>query len=88
MLLILHNGGVILFLCHAKLIFVLILFLFLFFIWNICSNSYHLIVVAHGQLRDGSSHQGTVTSMEPNEGTFVLHSEKTKVICFPGNLIL
>lgn len=30
------------------------------------------------QLRDGSSHQGTVTSMEPNEGTFVLHSEKTK----------
>ncbi|PQQ13835.1 signal recognition particle receptor subunit beta [Prunus yedoensis var. nudiflora] len=30
------------------------------------------------QLRDGSSHQGTVTSMEPNEGTFVLHSEKSK----------
>ncbi|KAH7510698.1 uncharacterized protein LOC107428701 [Ziziphus jujuba] len=30
------------------------------------------------QLRDGSSHQGTVTSMEPNEGTFVLHSEETK----------
>lgn len=30
------------------------------------------------QLRDGSSHQGTVTSMEPNEGTFVLHSESTK----------
>uniref|UniRef100_A0A5B7C6T5 Signal recognition particle receptor subunit beta n=1 Tax=Davidia involucrata TaxID=16924 RepID=A0A5B7C6T5_DAVIN len=30
------------------------------------------------QLRDGSSHQGTVTSMEPNEGTFVLHSEMTK----------
>ncbi|KAF3431237.1 hypothetical protein FNV43_RR25967 [Rhamnella rubrinervis] len=30
------------------------------------------------QLRDGSSHQGTVTSMEPNEGTFVLHSEQTK----------
>ncbi|CDY11331.1 BnaA03g01670D [Brassica napus] len=30
------------------------------------------------QLRDGSSHQGTVTSMEPNEGTFVLHSENTK----------
>ncbi|PON44851.1 Small GTP-binding domain containing protein [Parasponia andersonii] len=30
------------------------------------------------QLRDGSSHQGTVTSMEPNEGTFVLHSEKAK----------
>lgn len=32
------------------------------------------------QLRDGSSHQGTVTSMEPNEGTFVLHSEIAKVI--------
>ncbi|KAH0988006.1 hypothetical protein GBA52_015183 [Prunus armeniaca] len=30
------------------------------------------------QLRDGSSHHGTVTSMEPNEGTFVLHSEKSK----------
>lgn len=30
------------------------------------------------QLRDGSSHQGTVTSMEPNEGTFLLHSEMTK----------
>ncbi|XP_047322690.1 signal recognition particle receptor subunit beta-like [Impatiens glandulifera] len=30
------------------------------------------------QLRDGSSHKGTVTSMEPNEGTFVLHSETQK----------
>ncbi|KAK2966532.1 hypothetical protein RJ640_019061 [Escallonia rubra] len=30
------------------------------------------------QLRDGSSHQGTVTSMEPNESTFVLHSETSK----------
>ncbi|THG07082.1 hypothetical protein TEA_023735 [Camellia sinensis var. sinensis] len=30
------------------------------------------------QLRDGSSHQGTVISMEPNEGTFVLHSEMSK----------
>lgn len=30
------------------------------------------------QLRDGSSHQGTVTSMDPNEGTFVLHSETSK----------
>ncbi|KAG7584322.1 Signal recognition particle receptor beta subunit [Arabidopsis suecica] len=29
------------------------------------------------QLRDGSSHQGAVTSMEPNEGTFVLHNENT-----------
>ncbi|CAJ2647521.1 unnamed protein product [Trifolium pratense] len=30
------------------------------------------------QLRDGSTHQGTVTSMEPNEDTFILHSETTK----------
>ncbi|KAG6396495.1 hypothetical protein SASPL_142646 [Salvia splendens] len=30
------------------------------------------------QLRDGSSHQGIVTSMEPNEDTFVLHSETAK----------
>ncbi|KAG1354920.1 signal recognition particle receptor subunit beta [Cocos nucifera] len=30
------------------------------------------------QLRDGSPHQGTVTSMEPNEGTFMLHSEMEK----------
>ncbi|CAL1357114.1 unnamed protein product [Linum trigynum] len=30
------------------------------------------------QLRDGSSHQGTVTSMEPNEGTCILHSEASK----------
>ncbi|KAK9277024.1 hypothetical protein L1049_006563 [Liquidambar formosana] len=30
------------------------------------------------QLQDGSSHQGTVTSMDPNEGCFVLHSETSK----------
>ncbi|XP_045819198.1 signal recognition particle receptor subunit beta-like [Trifolium pratense] len=30
------------------------------------------------QLRDGSTHQGTVTSMEPNEDTFILNGEKTK----------
>ncbi|CAH8292700.1 unnamed protein product [Eruca vesicaria subsp. sativa] len=30
------------------------------------------------QLRDGSSHQGTVTSMEPNEGTFIFHTENSK----------
>ncbi|CAK8537057.1 unnamed protein product [Lathyrus sativus] len=30
------------------------------------------------QLRDGSTHQGTVTSMEPNEDTFILHGEATK----------
>lgn len=32
------------------------------------------------QLQDGSSHQGTVISMEPNEGTFVLHSELNKKV--------
>uniref|UniRef100_A0A0D9X9Y6 Signal recognition particle receptor subunit beta n=1 Tax=Leersia perrieri TaxID=77586 RepID=A0A0D9X9Y6_9ORYZ len=45
------------------------------------------------QLRDGSSHQGTVTSMEQNNDTFVLHSElerrgKTKpvhVVDVPGH---
>lgn len=31
------------------------------------------------QLRDGSTHEGTVTSMEPNEDTFILHNEKTRV---------
>jgi signal recognition particle receptor subunit beta len=30
------------------------------------------------QLRDGSTHQGTVTSMEPNADTFVLFSERSK----------
>ncbi|KAK9932217.1 hypothetical protein M0R45_019463 [Rubus argutus] len=33
---------------------------------------------ARRPLRDGSSRQGTVTSMEPNEGTFVLQYEKSK----------
>ena len=40
------------------------------------------------QLRDGSAHQGTVTSMEPNEGSFVLHSETTKVNWFPFGIAL
>ncbi|KAM0974056.1 hypothetical protein ACFX2I_017161 [Malus domestica] len=35
-------------------------------------------IVLFYQLRDGSSHQGTVTSMEPNDGYFVLHSENSK----------
>ncbi|GJN03428.1 hypothetical protein PR202_ga20873 [Eleusine coracana subsp. coracana] len=30
------------------------------------------------QLRDGSSHQGTVTSLEENSDTFVLHSEQER----------
>lgn len=45
------------------------------------------------QLRDGSIHEGTVTSMEPNDDTFVLHSETTqkqkvkpvRVIDVPGH---
>lgn len=40
------------------------------------------LILCLWQLRDGSSHEGTVTSMEPNEGTFVLHSETTKVLYF------
>ncbi|XP_077221036.1 uncharacterized protein LOC143854817 isoform X2 [Tasmannia lanceolata] len=39
------------------------------------------------QLRDGSSHQGTVTSMEPNEGIFVLHSESEKGKAKPIHLV-
>ncbi|XP_027346237.1 signal recognition particle receptor subunit beta-like [Abrus precatorius] len=30
------------------------------------------------QLRDGSIHEGTVTSMEPNDDAFILHSETTQ----------
>ncbi|CAN4094923.1 unnamed protein product [Withania somnifera] len=30
------------------------------------------------QLRDGSAHQGTVTSMQPNEGSFILYSQTDK----------
>ncbi|KAL9263350.1 hypothetical protein AKJ16_DCAP24435 [Drosera capensis] len=33
-------------------------------------------------LQDGSSHQGTVTSMKSNEGCFVLHSELNKKVKF------
>ena len=32
------------------------------------------------QLRDGTTHQGAVTSMEPNEDTFIFHSEMDKVL--------
>nr|XP_019705216.1 signal recognition particle receptor subunit beta isoform X2 [Elaeis guineensis] len=39
------------------------------------------------QLRDGSPHQGTVTSMEPNEGTFMLHSEMEKGKLNPIHLV-
>ncbi|KAK2367910.1 signal recognition particle receptor subunit beta [Trifolium repens] len=36
------------------------------------------MTVIFDSLRDGSTHQGTVTSMEPNEDTFILHGETTK----------
>lgn len=53
----------------------------LFVHYSFCSKFYlHPWCIC--QLRDGSSHQGTVTSMEPNEGTFLLHSESAKVIYF------
>nr|GMD84043.1 signal recognition particle receptor subunit beta-like [Ipomoea batatas] len=62
---------------------------FLFFITRLFKRTISNTVVLTGlcgsgktilfyQLKDGSSHQGTVTSMEPNEGTFILHSETTK----------
>ncbi|CAI9089421.1 OLC1v1023993C1 [Oldenlandia corymbosa var. corymbosa] len=37
-----------------------------------------LFIIVRLFKRDGSSHQGTVTSVEPNEGIFVLHSEAIK----------
>lgn len=48
------------------------------------------------QLRDGSVHNGTVTSMEPNIDSFILHSESSKpgklkpvhVVDVPGHLRL
>ncbi|KAK8578043.1 hypothetical protein V6N13_046900 [Hibiscus sabdariffa] len=47
-----------------------------------CSNARNLVPsyspALAEELRDGSSHQGTVTSMEPNESTFVLHSDSNK----------
>ncbi|KAI5436887.1 uncharacterized protein LOC127119290 isoform X2 [Lathyrus oleraceus] len=39
------------------------------------------------QLRDGSTHQGTVTSMEPNEDTFILHGETTKGKIKPVHIV-
>ncbi|XP_039116632.1 LOW QUALITY PROTEIN: signal recognition particle receptor subunit beta-like, partial [Dioscorea cayenensis subsp. rotundata] len=35
-------------------------------------------IILFYELRDGTPHHGTVTSMEPNRGTFVLHSELEK----------
>ena len=49
-----------------------------FFFCTIFSFSANSVSLAC-QLRDGSSHQGTVTSMEENNDTFVLHSEQERV---------
>ncbi|CAL9230335.1 unnamed protein product, partial [Arabidopsis halleri] len=37
------------------------------------------LVMLFNRLRDGSSHRGVATSMEPNEGTFVLHTKISMV---------
>ncbi|KAL8154609.1 uncharacterized protein LOC141659745 isoform X1 [Apium graveolens] len=72
---------------------VLLVTMFLFFIVRLFNRKTSNTIVLTGlsgsgktvlfyQLRDGSTHQGTVTSMEPNEGSFVLHSETTKCLSF------
>ncbi|CAI9104973.1 OLC1v1003778C1 [Oldenlandia corymbosa var. corymbosa] len=69
----------------AVIIFTVLLFIILRLFKRESSNTIVLTglsgsgkTVLFYQLRDGSSHQGTVTSMEPNEGIFVLHSETIK----------
>lgn len=44
-----------------------------------CSVSMQILTLSSCQLRDGSSHQGTMTSMEENNDEFVLNSEKERV---------
>ncbi|KAL8532559.1 hypothetical protein ACS0TY_008954 [Phlomoides rotata] len=74
-----------LFAAIAALLFTVFLFLIIRLFKRGSSNTILLTglsgsgkTVIFYQLRDGSSHQGTVTSMEPNEGTFTLHSETSK----------
>ncbi|PPD81398.1 hypothetical protein GOBAR_DD21670 [Gossypium barbadense] len=51
-----------------------------------CLAHFYPLAFVHGsgktvlfyQLRDGSVHQGTITSMEPNESTIVLNSDSNK----------
>lgn len=51
-----------------------------FFYWHFHINIMFLTHISCLlQLRDGSTHEGTVTSMEPNEDTFILHNEKARV---------
>ncbi|KAB1669884.1 hypothetical protein ES319_1Z002300v1 [Gossypium barbadense] len=64
-----------------------------------CSNAQNLIplyslalvevvkTVLFYQLRDGSVHQGTITSMEPNESTIVLNSDSNKRKSKPVHIV-
>ncbi|KAK7361801.1 hypothetical protein VNO77_03885 [Canavalia gladiata] len=84
----------------AVLLFTTILLLSIRFLKRAKSNTILLTgltgagkTVLFHQLRDGSIHQGTVTSMEPNDDTFILHSEKiekrktkpVRVVDVPGH---
>ncbi|XP_072982352.1 uncharacterized protein [Typha latifolia] len=69
----------------AILILPFVFFIFFSFLKTSKSNTIVLAglsgsgkTVLFYQLRDGSPHQGTVTSMEPNDGSFVMHSELEK----------
>ncbi|KAJ3709116.1 hypothetical protein LUZ61_012821 [Rhynchospora tenuis] len=86
------------YLAVAVLIITFIFFLVFSFLRTSKSNTIVLAglsgsgkTVLFQQVRDGSSHQGTVTSMEPNDDTFVLHSdlseEKKKKKPVPLHLI-
>lgn len=88
----------------ALAIFVLTCAFSVFFLFRTRSKSNTIVLaglsgsgktVLFYQLRDGSSSQGTVTSMEPNDDSFVLHSESVKdkqklvhVVDVPGHLRL
>nr|GMD17497.1 signal recognition particle receptor subunit beta-like [Ipomoea batatas] len=68
---------------------VVLLTVFLFFITRLFKRTTSNTIVLTGlsgsgktilfyELKDGLPHEGTVTSMEPNEGTFILPSERAK----------
>ncbi|KAM0937578.1 putative small GTP-binding protein [Dioscorea sansibarensis] len=73
---------------YAAIVVVVLTFL-IFIVYRILNRGQRNTIVLTGlsgggktilfyQLRDGTPHQGTVTSMEPNSGTFLLHSELEK----------
>lgn len=88
---------------YLAIVVVSIASILLILLHNFSRSKAHIVILAglsgsgktilFYQLRDGSSHQGTVTSMEPNDDMFVLHSEidkkgKTKpvrVVDVPGH---